>query len=579
LIGKIVNFRYEILEKCGDGSFFSVYKARDKVLNRLVAVKVLVPQYSQNQSFAERLISEAQMVADLGHPNIAKVLEADSQNGTYFTTVEYVRGINLKDRIRRTAPFAISYAVDIAMAVGEALEHAHRSGVVHGDVRPQNIMTSPDGQVKLTDFGTARALAAFPAIREATMLRSVHYMSPEVIRGEPPTPASDVYSLGVVLYEMTTGSVPYDGPTSAAIAARELQDPVPSPQILNAGVPAILNEIVVKAMQKDPAQRYASVSELLAALARIKEWLRTGQTPAVPVRQTTVVPGKEIVYEPEERPESTWRTLIISLLGVLAVAVVTSMIVIRFLPAGREGLPVPNLVGQTFEQAQQIAERTGLQLQRYDDYNDELPAGQIYAMQPKSGETVPKSRPVIQVWVSKGPKLLIVPSVVGLSADDARKAVIKAGLVPGQTLTEYSSTVPADRVMRQAPEAGQRLEPLKPVDIVVSLGPEPLETPPPAADETPGVGQTTDGTQPTGREFTVSIDVPASSHGPQEVRIVVDDATGETTAYDDIREPGESIVQKVRAFGDDVEIRVYLGDRLAQKTRYSHGRQALDESY
>jgi serine/threonine protein kinase len=179
LIGKVVNYRYEVLEKCGDGSFFSVFKARDKVLNRLVAVKVLIPPYSQNPDFADRLINESQAVGDLNHPNITRVFESDSHEGVHFMAVEYVRGINLKDRIRRTGPFSVSYAVDIASAVAQALDFAHRNGVVHGDIRPHNVLTSPEGQVKLTDFGTAKALAAFPAIREATMLRSVHYMAPE----------------------------------------------------------------------------------------------------------------------------------------------------------------------------------------------------------------------------------------------------------------------------------------------------------------------------------------------------------------------------------------------------------------
>jgi serine/threonine-protein kinase len=319
LIGQVINYRYEVLEKCGDGNFFSVYKARDKVLNRLVAIKVVVPQYAQNNEFADRLISEAQMVTELSHPNIAKVLEADAVDGNYFVAVEYVRGVNLKDRIRRTSPFAISYAVDIAMAIAEALDHAHRQGLVHGDVRPHNIITSPEGQIKLTDFGTARALAAFPAIREATMLRSVHYMAPEVIRGETAQPTSDVYSLGVILYEMLTGSVPYDGATSAAIAARQLQDPVPSAQARNAGVPGVLNDIIMKAMSKDSSQRFATMASFIAAMVKVKEWLRTGQTPTWSAKHNSS--DDELVYEPDDKPESIFKNGALIALGVLVVAV------------------------------------------------------------------------------------------------------------------------------------------------------------------------------------------------------------------------------------------------------------------
>jgi len=581
LIGKVVNYRYEVLEKCGDGNFFSVYKARDKVMNRLVAIKVLAPQYSQNGEFADRLITEAQMAGDLTHANIAKVLEADSEDGTYFVAVEYVRGINLKDRIRRTGPFGISYAVDIAIAVAEALDYAHRRGVVHGDVRPHNILTSPEGQVKLTDFGTAKALAAFPAIREATMLRAVHYMAPEVVRGETPQPSSDIYSLGVVLYEMLTGSVPYEGDTSAAVAARQLQDPVPSPQTLNAGVPALLNEIAMKAMQKDPAARFASAAEFVAALARVREWLRTGQTPAWPPRQVVAAPDEEPAYEREERSDNFVRNALISLLGVFVVAIITAVLIVRLLGGAHNGIPVPDLIGKTWEQATQAADKQGIELQEHRQDNDKFPAGQIYLTDPRTGETVPKDKPIVQVWVSNGPKMLVVPDVVGMSDTEARRKVAEAGFVPGGTLSEYSSAVKAGNVMRQSPPSGQRQEPLKPVDIVVSLGPEQPPTLPPNGEVEPPYTGTT--TPPSGelrkREFLVDASIPSNARGPQEVRIEVEDAYGLNTPHEDTHRAGETISKTVVAYGEDVEIRVYIGGRVVRDVVYQGDRLVRDDEY
>ncbi|MEN6372051.1 MAG: protein kinase [Armatimonadota bacterium] len=571
MIGQVVNYRYEILEKSGDGSFFSVYRARDKVLNRLVAVKTMVPQYSQNREFAERMIEETQMVSDLNHPNIAKVLEADNDNGTYFTAVEYVRGINLKERIRRTAPFTISYAVDIAVAVGSALEYAHRQGVVHGDVRPQNILTNPEGQVKLTDFGTARALSAFPAIREAVMLRSVHYMSPEVIRGEAPEPASDVYSLGVVLYEMLTGSVPFDAATSAAIAARTLQDPVPSPHVMNAGVPAILNEIVMKAMHKDPSQRFESAADFVSALMKVKDWLRTGYILSAP-EHPKAESAEELIYETDEKSQSFFKTTAVWLLAVFVVAIVTAGLV-AWLFGEKQTLPVPDLIGKTLEQAREIAGRTGLEIKDNDvhqEYNNEADKGLVYAMSPRQGGTVSKEQPFIQVWISKGPQLVEVPSVVGLTIDEAESKINNAGLVVKRLTSEYSDTVPSDHIIRQSPTSGENLEPMKEVNIVLSLGKNPMETDQTTSDDTSGANDTN--SQP--RSFLVKVQVPSDATEPQQVRIVVIDDNGENEAYNEYHDPGDSFTQEVTGTGDKIRVKVYVGDELLKdEVHSSRGRR------
>lgn len=558
MIGKVVNYRYEVLEKCGDGSFFSVYKARDKVLNRLVAVKILIPPYSQNTEFAERLVSEAQMVSELNHPNISRVFEADSHDDTHFLAVEYVRGINLKDRIRRTAPFSISYAVDIASAVATALDYAHRNGVVHGDVRPHNILTSPEGQIKLTDFGAARALAAFPAIREATMLRTVHYMAPEVVRGEPAQAASDVYSLGVVLYEMLTGSVPYDGATSAAIAAKQMQDPVPSPQSKNSGVPAMLNEIVVRAMQKDPEKRYRNAAEMVAALERVKDWLRTGQAPAAPtIRQEFESPQSredEMAYEPEiERVENFRKTMIVSLIGVFAVAIVTAIIFALVFGGSRSNaLPVPNLVGQTLDAAKEIASRTGLTVIEHHEYNDAIPEGQVYNTNPRAGGTVQKDRPNVDVWVSRGPRTLIVPDLTGVGADEARRRLTERGFLPGKTASEYNEKVPSNHVIRQSPVGGSKLEPSKAVDIVVSLGPE---------QPVPDATTTSSDNSDQEREIPIHVDVPSTPNHQRLVRVDLYDTQGNRIdSQTQTADPGSPVDITVTGPNDRVQIKVYLDD-------------------
>ncbi len=574
MIGQIVNYRYEVLEKCGDGTFFSVYKARDKVMNRLVAIKTLAPTYAANHDFADRLIGESQAVTSLNHPNIAKVLESDSHNDTYFTVVEYVRGVNLKDRITRTAPFAIAYAVDIAIAVAEALDYAHRQGAVHGDVRPHNILTSPEGQVKLADFGTAKALAAFPEIREATMLRSVHYTSPEVLRGEAPQPTSDIYSLGVVLFEMLTGSVPYDGVTSTEIAAKQLEAAVPSPHIQNAGIPPVLNEIVMKAMQKAPSQRYSTATALIAALVRVKEWLRTGQTPPSKVEVTL---DNDTAYVVDDRRDGLFKTLAFWVLGVLTVAVATG-IVVTMLAGKQSGYPMPNLIGQTLEQAERILSQTGLEASdpKYE-FNDQYPEGQIYMTDPRSGGNVPRDKPWVQVWVSKGPTLKPVPNLVGLSTNDASERLSSAGFMLGSVTQEYNGAIPEDRIIRQLPRAGEKAESQRRIDIVVSLGPQP-QTPPKDPDqdsetsvsitkehdqsETNAQDETAEQATDTARPFTIRIAVPVDARGAQEVRIVTTDRYGEKEQYNEVHQPGDNLVRTVRVYGSDAGIKVYIGGQL-----------------
>lgn len=593
LIGTVINYRYEILEKCGDGNFFSVYKSRDKVLNRLVAVKVLNPEYSRDRDFAERLISESQMTEDLDHPNIAKVFDADEQDGAYFLAVEYVRGINLKDRIKRTAPFAVSYAIDIAIAVAQALDEAHKKGIIHGDVRPHNIITSPEGQIKLTDFGVARALSGYPEIREATMMRTVHYMSPEVVRGDVPTASSDIYSLGVILYEMLTGSVPYDGPTSAAVVARQLQDPVPSPQLHNSGIPTSLNDIVVKAMQKDPAHRFQSAGELAAALTKIRDWLRTGVMHGT---ATKIQPKQDEEYEETfERSENTLKNLAIAFGVVLAIAVLVSIIVVKLFPGtGSDMLPVPDLVGKTLDQARTIADQSGLQVEDYrEEYNDKYPAGQIWMTNPAPGGSVPKSSPTIKVWISKGPRLKSVPDVTGLSLDDARKKVLDAGFLLGSTPeSQYSDTVPVDHVISQSPSAGDQLEPLKQVTVVLSRGqnPDTATTEPDSSTQPPDTGTDNTGdsststdnnsnTEPAAREFKINASVPSDADGPQDVRIEVSDAYGDTVPHEDTYQPGERVSKTVMGYGDHVQIKVYIGDKLIRDVVYRGDKVIRNRSY
>jgi serine/threonine-protein kinase len=405
-------------------------------------------------------------------------------------------------------------------------------------------------------------------------------MAPEVVRGEPAQPTSDIYSLGVILYEMLTGALPFDGPTSAAIAARQLQDPVPSPQSLNSGVPTSLNDVVMRAMQKEPERRFSSAAEMLGALTRVRDWLRTGQAPAWPPQQEETPVAKPPAYEPEERSEGFLKSFVVTLLGVLAVAVLTATLILYF--TGRQqGIEVPDLIGKTLEQARTEAERRGIQLEEYRrEYNSQYAPGQIYMTNPPPGSTVPKDNPKVQVWISKGPEMKTVPGVVGLTLAEARRRINDAGLVMGNVTSEPSETVEAGHIVRQSPVAGQTVEPLKQVDVVLSTGS--AHAPTTAIEGGTDEGSDTAGPpsgQPRERSFSVEVNVPDDARGPQDVRIEVADAYGNTVAYEETRSPGDHIRQTVKGYGDDIEIKIYIADRLVRDVIYSGDAKVKDRTY
>ena len=564
MIGQVVNYRYEILEKCGDGSFFTVYKARDKVLNRLVAVKLLLPQYAANKEFAERVIAEAQTSVALSNPNIAKVFEADHQDGIYFIALEYVRGINLKDKIRRLAPFAPTQTVDVAIAIAEALDSAHHQTMVHGDVRPQNVIVTSDSQVKVTDFGMAAAVSMFPAIQTNTVLRSVHYMSPEVAEGKTARPTSDVYSLGVVMYEMLTGTVPFDGDTAIAVALRQAKDPPPPLRTLNSGVPKVLEAIVLKALQKIPEDRYRTMQEMIQDLRAVRQQL---DSPQFIQKNQDNESTEAIDLRVEEKEPTTFLGGALKIAFVLfAVGLVgiVFLVLYLFLGVGNPAEVVtPLMLGKTQTEAETMAREAGLELTPAGtQFNDEYPEGQIYATIPDAGMRVKKGQSV-RIWISRGSRFIKIPDVVEMTEDKARDEINGTGLTTGESVEIYSDTVPMGSVIKQSPTAGTQLERGRPVKLFVSMGkeqaPEAPESPQPGAEGSTANPPPASEDQ---RDLTVRVKIRADATGPQTVKITLDYGDGESTVYEADHRAGDDFVQVVRAGKQNVTIRTYVNDQL-----------------
>lgn len=574
MIGTVLKHRYQVVEKIGEGNLFTVYRCEDKIDDRTVAVKVLLPQYATNRLFAERILVEAQAMVGVSHPAIVEVYDCGEENGTYYVVTEYVRGADLKEYIRRNAPFPAKTAVDVAIAICDVLDFAHARGFIHGDLRPGNILVSPEGYIKLADFWVSSAVASSQSVRTNAMMRSVHYMSPEVAEGEPPLPASDIYSLGVLLFELLTGSVPFDGETPIAIALKHAQSPIPSVRALNPAVPKNLEAVVTRALQKNCENRFRSAKAMRDELRSVRSALTLSKPVTWPEPKKARTPEPSAEPQPDSEEDeaidevepallSTLRRILLVLLGIIALAVIAMIIVVFRKPGD---VRVPQLVGKRLDQAHAIAEKAGIQLfVRAEEYNEEYPDRVIYYTNPAPGRVV-KAGKVVDVWVSKGSRFATTPNVVNLSLDEAKKRIMDAGLYVGEVSQEYSATVPAGNIIRQTPQPGTKQERNQPVSIVFSLGPEPSELPmvPEGYDQTDQSEQTQQ-VEPL-RSFNVKFTVPPGKKNVK-VQIMVEDAYGESIAYSDIASPGDRIEQTVEGAGDKVTIRIFIDDKLVREER------------
>lgn len=561
MIGEIINYRYEVLEKIGEGQVFSVYKTRDKVLNRLVALKFFSEGVAANKDFVTAVRAGYQAVAPLDHPCIARVLDADPASDDRFVACEYVRGINVKERIERAGAMQVSTVLDIMVPVIEALEYAHSNRMVHGDLRPQDIVVSTDGEVKVTDFGLASALRACPDVADRMGMRSVHYEAPEIAEGAAPSLSSDLYSAGLILYEMLTGSLPFDGPTAISIALKQAKDIPPAPRVVNNSVPKSLSDLVMRAIEKSPSQRFPNARAMLDDLRSIRDALRVGKP--VSVEQPNYRQPEAVDTRDEGRSEgllsrSSYVWLI--MMFVLVMAVVTW--VTYSVQTSDSSIEVPNVLGMTVDEAQDKAREANITLEEDaagDIYSSDVEEGKIAQQFPGPHAKVPRDKSVVKYRVSKGPSAKNVPDLAGLPEADAYRTAEDAGFTIGKVTTEYDEKVPASQVIRQDPEKGT-LAPLQSsIGLVVSLGPKPIDTTTDQSTTEPDSG---------GRSFQVAVIVPPDADGDQEVKIVLDDSRGETTPFQETRGPGDKVSETVTGYGNHVRIKVYVGGELVSDKPY-----------
>ena len=490
LEGRLIGNRYEILEKIGNGGMATVYKAQDTVLKRYVAVKVLREEFTTDEEFIRRFNTEAQSAASLAHQNIVSIYDVGMEDNIYYIVMELIQGKTLKQIIDEDGVLPWKWSLNIAIQIASALEVAHKNNIVHRDIKPHNIIITEDGIAKVTDFGIAKAVSNSTITAFGTTIGSVHYFSPEHARGGYTDAKSDLYSLGVVMYEMLTGRVPFDADTPVSIALKHMQEKPVEPIKLNPSIPYSVNKIIMKAMEKDLNLRYQSATEMLKDLnMALKDpegdFVKTSSNDMAYTQRIDTIPEEVLNQENRNSEEGKKKKgkirtffakhpalkVIIIILLIILIPVIGFFGTQAILSAGRtRDIALPNFVEMTREEAETAAEEANLVLEITEEFSSEVEEGKIVSQDPPytDGYLV-KEGSTIKLVLSKGENIKIVPKVTGMAREEAEQS-IKAEELEVEVVEEASDRVEAGYVIRQDPAANEELNAGETVTIYVSTG-------------------------------------------------------------------------------------------------------------
>lgn len=504
LAEQVLNNRYQITERIGLGGMAEVYRAQDNVLGRMVAVKVMLPQYAEDATFAARFRQEAAAAANLQSPYIVNVYDWGQDSGTYYIVMEFVRGSDLKTAINQRGAINQRKVAEIGSQVCQALSVAHGMDIIHRDIKPQNIMVQPDGNVKVMDFGIARAKNSLLA-KTSAVLGTAHYISPEQAQGKDLTPASDIYSLGVVLYESVTGKLPFDGPDAVSVAMKQVQETPLPPSQVNPDIDPGLEDIILKAMSKNPLDRFATALDMRRALndflagrtvnvggfngsnaptvanavpflASTERAYAEDATSVMPqidstprVSSASPLGSNNYLNTPEKKNRKKAAFIAI---GIIAAVVALSAIAFALFNLGGESVEVPDVTGLTFEEATAELEKAGFSVAPAEYvYNADVEEGKVAGQNPRANSKAAKGSKVT-LSVSRGAEQTEVPDLSNMTPDEARQALSKQGLKYEAGAAEYSSDVAEGRVARQNPAAGTKIAKGETVTCYLSAGEE-----------------------------------------------------------------------------------------------------------
>jgi serine/threonine-protein kinase len=494
--GTVVDGRYSIVSRLGSGGMADVYCAQDLQLGRKVALKLLYRRFAEDEQFVERFKREASAAAGLQHPNVVGVYDRGEFDGTYYIAMEYLEGRSLKQIVQEEGPLPPERAIELVVQILRASRFAHQRGVIHRDLKPHNVIMDDEGRVKVTDFGIARA-GASDMTETGSIMGTAQYLSPEQAQGHAVSAQSDLYAIGIVLYELLTARVPFDGDSPVTIALKQVSElPVP-PSAYNAAIPPELDALVLRALEKDPARRFADADEMIAALEELRVRLvaiPAGQSTAAfgavgePTAPTALagaaVPPPPVHDEPvgvypdeplpPEREEDRRRRRIMAIVAAIALLLIAGGLLAFFLTR-TETKPVPNVVGTQYPAAYTVLRNAGFNVQRNGVTSDTAPRDRVLREDPQPGTKL-KPGATITLTVSDGPGSATIPDVTNLPAVQARKALEKQGFAV--TLArEASDTIERGRAIRTTPPGGSQAERKTNVTLYVSSGPAQVTVP------------------------------------------------------------------------------------------------------
>ena len=490
LEGKVLGNRYEIIEKVGNGGMATVYKAEDKVLKRNVAVKILRDEFTTDEEFIKRFEIEAQSAARLVHPNIVSIFDVGVEENLYYIVMELIQGKTLKEIIiEERGPLPWKWSVNVAIQIASALEMAHKNNIIHRDIKPHNIIITEDGIAKVTDFGIAKAVSNSTITAFGTTIGSVHYFSPEHARGGFTDAKSDLYSLGVVMYEMVTGKVPFDADTPVSVALKHMQEEPEEPIELNPNLPGAVNKIIMKALKKDTTLRYQTASEMLSDLRRAlknpdgefvddREYDETAKTQKINTDLYGNIEEDSKAKNKKGKKEGKFKkfikehkalSIVIGLVLLFALSLGGTLAFLNL--TNPPEVELPNLVGMSKEEAQKEAENLKLKFEiKEEEFNKEVPEGFIISQDPKYIEKYNvKEGSTITVVVSKGQEKTKVPNVKGKSQEEALQLLEEANL-KAEIIEETSKTVKEGYVISQETEPDEEAFAGDTVKIHISKG-------------------------------------------------------------------------------------------------------------
>lgn len=491
IIGRTIANRYEIIEKTGVGGMAVVYVARDKILNRSVAIKVLKDEFTTDEEFVKRFNSEAQAAASLTHPNIVSMYDVGNEDNIYYIVMELIRGKTLKQIITEEGELPWKWSVNIAIQIASALETAHKNNIIHRDIKPHNIIITEDGVAKVTDFGIAKAVSNSTITAFGTTIGSVHYFSPEQAKGGYTDAKSDIYSLGVVMYEMLTGKVPFDADTSVSVALKHMQEKPIEPIEINENIPKAVNDIIMKAMEKEPMARYQTATSMIRDLKTSlkdpegefveEEYSNDGFTRRMGAITDDMLESKTTSKKNKKKkqgkiskffsdhPKAKIPTIILGCLVLLFLTIgITSGILNSISP---KDIQIPNIVGKTEEEAKRELEALKLKYELIsEEYNSEYETGKIYEQTPAYKENYRiKQNNTISVKISKGTEQVTVPKVSGMTYDEAVAELEKNKLL-AEKVEETSKDIKEGIVISQEIAANTTANAGDVIKIHVSIG-------------------------------------------------------------------------------------------------------------